>query len=272
MAQVGQELERLGEVLAVRSLSLEQVRHGIQPEPVHPQTEPEVDDVEHRGSHARLVEVEVGLVGVEAVPVVLPGRGIPCPVRGLEVAEDDPCVRIALGGVRPHVEVALPRAGLGVARPLEPRVLLRRVVHHHLGDHPELPPVGLAQQGPEISHRPVGRMDRLVRGDVVAVVAEGRRVEREQPDRGRPQIADVIESPDEPGQVADAIGVAVLIRPHVELVDHGVLVPARGGRAERRHAQRLRRLVGRRLGARPGTGRHGAALPPGSIASTCPGW
>ena len=70
-AQVGQELEGLREVLAVGSLALEQIGDGVEAEPVHAQPEPEVDDVEHRRPHPRFVEVEVGLVGVEPVPVVL---------------------------------------------------------------------------------------------------------------------------------------------------------------------------------------------------------
>ena len=151
-------------------------------------------------------------------------------------------------------------------------MLLRRVVHHHLGDHPQVPPVCFAKERPEVSHRPVGGMDRLVRGDVVAVVAERRRVEREQPDGRRAQVSDVIQSPNETGQVADTVRVAVLVRPHMELVDDGVLVPVGGGRSERRDAQGLSRRLGRRrLRAGPGTGRHGAALPTWSTASTCPG-
>ena len=270
MAEVGQELERLREVLAVRSLSLEQVGDGVQPQPVDAEAEPEVHDVEHRRSYPRLVEVEVRLMGVEAMPVVLPGDGIPRPVRRLEVAEDDAGVGIAVRRVRPHVEVALPRAGFGGAGALEPRMLLRGVVHDHLGDHAQIPPVCLAQQGPEVSHRPVGRVDRLVRGDVVAVVAERRWVEGEQPDGRCAQVSDVIQPFHETGQVADTVGVAVLVRPHVQLVDHGILVPAGGGRSERRHGQGLRRLDGRRLVAGARTGRHEAGLP-ASIASTCPG-
>ena len=62
LAEIGKELEGLREVLAVRSLAFEQVRDGVEPQTVHAEAEPEVDDVEHRRSHPRFVEVEVGLM------------------------------------------------------------------------------------------------------------------------------------------------------------------------------------------------------------------
>src|SRR5438477_11689865 len=68
----------------------------------------------------RVVEVEVGLVGVEAVPVVGVGDVIPGPVRGLEIFEDDPRVLVALVGLAPDVEVAHAASRLRTPCPLEP--------------------------------------------------------------------------------------------------------------------------------------------------------
>ena len=137
------------------------------------------------------------------------------------------------------------------------------------------PPVCLAQQGSEVAHRPVRGWIRLVRGDVVAVVAERRRVEREQPHRRRAEVPDVIQPPDESGQVADTIGVAVLIRPHVELVDDGVLVPTRRGGAP--SVATLNACGPVSAGAASAPARARAVTEPGSrtgstrSASTCPG-
>ena len=61
---------RLGQVLAVGALALEQVGHGVEPEAVEPEVEPEAQDLEHRLLDLGVVEVEVGLVAEEAVPVV----------------------------------------------------------------------------------------------------------------------------------------------------------------------------------------------------------
>jgi hypothetical protein len=204
------------------------------------------------------------------MPVVLAGDLVPRPVRGLEVVEDHASLGVRLRAVGPHVEVPLPAPPSGGPGSPEPRVLVGRVVEHELGDHTEVPPVRLAEQRPEVAHRPVGRMDRLVRGDVVSVVAERGRIERQQPDRGRPQVANVVEPLDEPTQVADPVRVAVLERSDVQLVDHGILVPTRRRRRERR-GPLLVEGPGRRDLGRPAARRHAARLLAGSIARTCPG-
>ena len=101
-----------------------------------PQIEPELHHVDHRVDDGRVVEVEVGLVGEEAVPVVLawrPGRSVQfdfsVSVKMMRVSGNF-CV-----GVAPDVEVALRRAGGRVPRALEPRMLVRGVVDDQLGDH-----------------------------------------------------------------------------------------------------------------------------------------
>ena len=115
---------RLGQVLAVRALALEQVGHGVEAEAVEPEVEPEAQHLEHRVLDLGVVVVEVGLVGEEAVPEVGLGLLVPRPVRGLGVGEDDPGVLVLVDRVGPHVPVAL-----GVvrarARLLEPRVVGR---------------------------------------------------------------------------------------------------------------------------------------------------
>ena len=65
----------LGQVLAVRAVALVEVRHGVEAEPVEAEAHPEPDDVEHRLLDLGVVEVEVGLVVEEPVPVVLPALG-----------------------------------------------------------------------------------------------------------------------------------------------------------------------------------------------------
>jgi hypothetical protein len=60
----------LGQVLAVGALALVQVGHGVEAEPVDAHVEPVVEHVEHGRLDRGVVEVEVRLVGVEAVPVV----------------------------------------------------------------------------------------------------------------------------------------------------------------------------------------------------------
>ena len=90
---------RLGQVLAVGALALVEVGHGVEAEAVEAEVEPEAQDVEHRLLDLGVVEVEVGLVGEEAVPVVGAGLVVPGPVRRLGVGEDDPRVLVACATV-----------------------------------------------------------------------------------------------------------------------------------------------------------------------------
>ena len=96
LADALQVLVRPRQVLAVRALVLEEVRHGVEPEAVEAEVEPEAQHLEHRVLDLRVLVIEVGLVVEEAVPVVLAAHGIPRPVRGLAVHEDDARVLVAV--------------------------------------------------------------------------------------------------------------------------------------------------------------------------------
>ncbi len=226
-AQLLEKVVGLGEVLAVGALPLEEVGHGVQAHSVHAQVHPEIDDLEHAPAHFRVVEVEIRLVRVEAVPEVGPGHGIPGPVGGLEVLEDDPGLLEFLRRVAPDVEV--PERGFGVraAGQLEPAVLVRGVVEHQLGDHPEAAIVGGFHEFPEVLQGPVVGVDVEVVRDVVPVVLLGRGVEGQQPDRGDTQVLEVVQLLEQPLEIADAVSVGVHEGLHVELVDNRVLVPLR---------------------------------------------
>jgi hypothetical protein len=121
------------------------------------------------------VEVQIGLVRVEAVPVVVLGYRIPAPVRRLGVLEDDARVGVALGRIAPYVVLALAAARRGPPRPLKPRMLVGGVIDNQLRDYADAAPMGLAQEGFEIVERAAVGMDVGVVGDIVAVVAERRR-------------------------------------------------------------------------------------------------
>ncbi len=107
LSQQLEDVVGLGKVLAVGAVALDQIRHGVEPEPVKTEVEPEAKHVEHRFDHFRIVVVQVRLMGEEAMPVVRLGLLVPGPVRRLRVGEDDPRVFIAVDRVRPHVPVTL---------------------------------------------------------------------------------------------------------------------------------------------------------------------
>ena len=215
----------LGQVLVVGALALHQVRHGIEPQPVDAEFQPVAQDGEHLLHHPRVVEVEVRLVRIEAVPVIRAGLVVESPVRAQRIDEDDAGAGIFAVVVRPHIEVAVHRARLGTPRALEPRVLVRRVVDHQLGDHPHAARVRHCDEPPGVGQRAVVGMHAAVVADVVAVVEPRRRVERQQPDRVDAEIGDVVELGDQAGEIANPVVVRIEERFQMELIDDRVLVP-----------------------------------------------
>ena len=171
-AQVLEGLVRLGEVLAVGALALEQVGHRVQSNAVDAHVEPEVTRPEDGLLDARVLEVQVGLVRVEAVPVVGARDLVPRPVGDLEVLEDDARVLVALVGAAPDVEVAIDAARPRAARALEPGVLVGRVVADQLGDDADAAAMRFLDELMHVAEVAEHRVDARVVGDVVAVVAE----------------------------------------------------------------------------------------------------
>jgi hypothetical protein len=226
-AQLAQELVGLRQVLAVRPLGLVEVRHGVEAHPVDAHAEPEVHHAQERLLHVGVLEVEVGLVRVEAVPEVLPRDGIPRPVRRLEVLEDDTRLAVPLGRVAPHVEAPLARAGGRAPGPLEPRVLIGGVVEHELGDHAQAALVRLVEEEAEVVERAELGVHVGVVGDVVAVVALGRGIERQEPQGRDAEVLQIVELGGEAAEIADAVAVGVIEGSDAHLVDDRVLVPVR---------------------------------------------
>ncbi len=146
LAQLAQRLVRLRQVLAVGALALVKIGHGVQPQPIDAHVEPEVHGGEHGFFDFGVVPVEIGLVGIEAVPVVGLGHWVPRPVGVFEVLKDDAGVCVLLWGVAPDIEVAPARSRRRTARALKPDVLIGRVIEHELGDHLQAAAMCLAQK------------------------------------------------------------------------------------------------------------------------------
>ena len=161
----------LGEVFAIGSFALDQVWNCVQPESIHSHLQPKPHHIPHLFPHARVVVIQVGLVTEKTVPVVLLRNRVPGPVGKLGVQKYDPGPLIFRVRVTPHIPVApgiFPRA----AGFLEPRVLVRSVIQHHLNDDPDSALVRSAEKQLEIVERAVGGMNRPVVGNVVAIIAQ----------------------------------------------------------------------------------------------------
>jgi len=96
-----------GQVLIVGAFTLDQVGNRIQPEAVDAHVEPEAHGLKHRLQNPRIVEIEVGLMAEEAMPVVRLRQRVPGPIGCLGVGENDARAEVFLVGVAPDVEVAL---------------------------------------------------------------------------------------------------------------------------------------------------------------------
>ena len=106
-------------------------------------------------------------------------------------------------------------------------MLVRRVVDHQLGDHPDAAFMGRFQKGLEVLEIAVERVNARVVGDVVAVVLQRRRVEGQEPDGRDPQVLQVIELLVQSLEVSVPITEAVGESANVNLVEDGILVPER---------------------------------------------
>ena len=215
----------LGEVFVVGALAFAQIRYGVQAQPVDAGVEPELYCLEDGVDDARVVEVQVRLVREETVPIVGLCLAIPGPVRDFRVREDDPRALILLVRIAPHVVIPPCRSGFRAPGALKPRVLVGGVIDDHLGDDADAAAMGLADEAPEVPHLAVGRVDFGVVRDVVPVVAQRRRIERQQPDGGHAQFFQVRELLRQSPEIADAIVVGIKKRFDVKLIDDRVLVP-----------------------------------------------
>src|SRR5258708_1593320 len=69
-------------------------------------------------------------------------------------------------------------------------------------------------------------MDIRVVGDVVAIVAQRRGIEGQEPEDAHAQVLEIAEFPRQPRKVADPIAVRVTEGAYVRLVDDPILVPS----------------------------------------------
>ena len=214
----------LREVLAVGGLALVEVRHGVHPEAVDAEVQPEAERRDDLLLHRRVLVVEIGLVREEAVPVVLLAHRVEGPVGRLGVDEDDPGVRELLVVVGPDVVVAVRpvRVGAGL---LEPVVLVARVIHDEVDDHAHAALVGGVHELHEVGEVAELRQHGGVVRDVVTTVPQRGLEERWQPEAVDAEPLEVVQLGGETFEVADAVAVGVLEGPYEYLVEDGALEP-----------------------------------------------
>src|SRR6185369_1619653 len=215
-ANVGRQLlqEFVGLRLVVLQLAGtvgEKMARSVQAEAVDSAVQPMRRDALHLLPHRRRGEIEVGHSAPENAIVVGPVLLVPGMVGTAP----------RLGPARivgaPDVPVAVLR-GRRRGRVEEPGVLGAGVIHHEIQDHLDAAPVRLGDQAVEIGPCAVVRIDRLVIGGVVAVVA--RRLEdRHEPEGVDAEVAQIIELRGQALEIADAVAVRVGEAAHENLVE-----------------------------------------------------
>ncbi len=178
----------------------------------------------------RVVVVEVGLMGEEAMPVVGTGHRVIGPVGDLGVGEDDPRVLVALVGVRPHVPVAL--GAVGAAERDSPETTGGRdeVWFMTRSAMTRMRRAWAASiRSCDVVDGPVVGVDLGEVRDVIAAVAQRRLVEGQQPDAVDPQPLQVVELLGEPADVPGAVAVGIEEAADVDLVEDRALEPQRLG-------------------------------------------
>src|SRR5688572_6441596 len=95
--------------------------------------------------------------------------------------------------------------------------------------------MSVTQEGLEFLLRSVTRMNTRIVGDVIPVVFERRRIHGLEPEAVHAERREVIQLGGEPGEIADAVAVAIGERLDVELIEDGVLVPERVRGSQSRH-------------------------------------
>ena len=101
------------------------------------------------------------------------------------------------------------------------------MIEHQFGYHPEPTPVSSTKKLFELAEGVVVRVDVIVIGDVIAVIALGGRIEREQPERRDTELLQVVKLAGQPTEVANAVCVGIGKGLDVYLINDGVPVPVR---------------------------------------------
>src|SRR2546428_1894077 len=120
------------------------------------------------------------------------------------------------GRRRPAIPTAMGRRRVPQSF-LEPRMLARGVVQYEIDEHTNVMLVRRGDERLEVIVRPIVRLDLVVVGDVVAVIARRFR-HGHQPDAVGAEPGDVVELLRETAQIADAVAVAVVKRADEYLV------------------------------------------------------
>ena len=121
----------------------------------------------------------------EPMPVVLLRDGVPGPIGPLCIDKNDPSLLILFVTVAPDIKIAQGRPAR-LSGLLKPGMLIGSMVEHEICDDTNPPPMRFMKKGSEVFERAVIREHVAIIGHIVAIIPQGRREKRQEPDAGDP--------------------------------------------------------------------------------------
>ena len=192
-------------------------------EAVHPQLQPEPQNLLYLLPHQRVIHVQIRLLHGEQVEIILLPQLVPLPCFALEHAV--PIVGQIAVGLLLAPDVVIGVGGDAAAGLLEPLVLVTGVVHHQIHNDLHAPGVSALQHLLEPLHAAELRRNIPVIGDIIPAVRARRRIQRREPDAVHPKALDVVQLFVHALQVAHTVAVAILEAARPDLIEHHVLIP-----------------------------------------------
>ena len=119
------------------------------------------------------------------------------------------------------------RAVLRLAALLEPRVLIRAVVHDKIHEHPQAALMRAVEHLTEHVKVAVIRVNVHIIGNVVPVIGVRRWVQGREPDRVHVQALYIIQLRQYAPQIADAVSIAVAEAARPDMIHGHLLIPRR---------------------------------------------
>ena len=223
--------------LLVPGIVLDQRSGHVDPKAGGPLPQPEIDDLLELGSHRpgtgcvdwllpRDSRIRPGEAVVERRLAVEEVDGIGAVALGIAVDESERGSARIPGRPGPDVVVGEAIAPVS-AGGLEPGVLDRRVSRDQIETDPDVAAPRLLEQAHQVGVRPVAGSHLVVVRYVVAGILEGRDEAGVDPYGIHAELAQIVELPNDAGDVTDAIAVRIVEALRVDLIEDGVFQPFR---------------------------------------------
>src|SRR5690606_31196685 len=102
---------------------------------------------------------------------------------------------------------------------------VRGGVKDEFDDHPHLTTVRFLEESPEVGPGTVVRRDFAIVGHIIPVTVKWSRVERDKPDGVDEPVFEAVTVSNKPGQISNAVAIAVVKSADRQLVYNGIFVP-----------------------------------------------